>query len=380
MPLNPSSAAGGPVGIVSTLYGLVSGFTGGPGTATLARGPNALPVTPISPGLRRNTIWDVTYPEVTPPGTPPEPNPMEPTPPGQPGPPTTPAFPGPPVLIAPGPPVYIEPGYPSQGFVGPMVLPQVATTTAATGVAAALLRVLPWLGMIWPDSTSPDDVVFRPGEVPQPTGPPRGRNPVTLDPTDPYPSRRTRTPRTRVLGTAVPEFEEQPLPRVRSVPRPYVPPQPVIFDPVFDPLEFPVPRYEPAPSTPSDPRVQPGPGTAPAPGAPTGPAPRPRTPAVPALPDLLPFLPLYLPGTGPRTATPALPGFDPIPRGQPTPSTPIQPLTPPFEDPLGFAQPQPQPQPRTAEQQCQDLMKRRKKSRKCVERDNCNRCVRYAPL
>jgi len=266
-----------------------------------------------------------------------------------------------------------ETGQPSFGFVAPVVAAEAAAATQTT-ILAAVLRAVPWLTVFWPSPVA-DATVFDPRKKP-PKRPPT----VEIDPTDPYPSRRVRTTPPRVFGMPVPSWEDQPLYLPRAVPRPYVPPQPVIFDPVFEPGAMPDPLFEPVPSTPRVPQPAtpsvPAPGTAPAPTTRPIPSPSPL-PRMPTLPDLLPFLPLYLPGNRPGTGLPGDFGTFARPLDPFQPPT-VDPLTPFETQPLPLAQPQ--PQPRTAQDQCTELMKRRPKKRKCVERDSCNKCVRYAPI
>ncbi len=265
---------------------------------------------------------------------------------------------------------------PALGFVG--TLPTIATETATVSAAGRIAAtVAPWLGwivpLLWPSEISPD-------VQPAPSGPTRRTRPrPAADPIEPYPDRRQRR-RTIPWGPAIPIPDWQ-LPRVEPFPYEYVP----MPDPPYAPAPLEVPLPEtlpeiptmPAPSTPTVP------GTLPR----RAPAPLPGPPAWPGLPSLLPYLPLFVPGTRPGSR-PSVPAF-PTPTNPATPllspidpwSRPpgqVDPLTPTALDPLSFSQPY--APPRNATSDCVDLLKRRPKTRKCIARDNCGKCTRYRKL
>jgi hypothetical protein len=274
---------------------------------------------------------------------------------------------------------------PTLGFVAPLppslpdVLPPPVAATGRAAVATAtgvLARVIsPVLGVLWP-TTVADATIFEPS--PSPSGPARRRPGVVLDPTDPYPSRRVRRTGPRVFGMPVPEWRD-----ILDLPARAVPQMPPLPEPVIRPapIEIPAPSLPRVSVEPTQidlplelPDVGPFPNPVQVPEIPTLPAVRPQTPALPSLPDLLPFLPLYFPRvTGPRAApgqpgTLARPGVIDLP--SPTPLNPIQ------DDPLSFNP----VAPSTADPCAATRARSSRRKRKCVERDNCNRCIRFKAL
>ena len=315
------------------------------------------------------------------------PNPMFPNEPGLPGPPTKPAFPGPPVLIGEGPPIKIDPGYPNgyesstQPFftiptfdgmqkvpleisrpnmkgreVGPYrgkgskkrIAPLIGILGRASGVIG---------GILWPSELGNSDL-FDPGSL--------QRGVLRAIPTTRSGGGKRYTTKSKPSSPALPVLpgvKAAPIARApiaRPAPTPKFVPEPVI------PGEFSYSLPMPSMPTVSVPRTAPTPKAAPK---------VPRASIIPQLLDLA--QPILLALAQPKPKSP--PSDSPSLAKLTDPLTPV--ITAGVPYPLaggsfGFAG----PSGGSMVDQCRDIRKRQKPKRKCVERDDCNRCIKFEAL
>ena len=148
-----------------------------------------------------------------------------------------------------------------------------------------------------------------------------------------------------------------------TIPR-TVPSLPEVPSPIFLPEPATKPVIPPVPAPPR-PEIAPAPG----PARPTLPAPVPAPGPLP----LRELFPLDFPGfrVRERTRRQFIPAGDPVPEFPPIgdPLTPVRPSSPQFPSGVGFVDvgPSPDAQPQAAQQQCQNVARRRRRKGKCRE-------------